>query len=92
MLVSDEPGVIALIAVEKKGGKVNGIVQKKDGRNWSSSRMSVKEKWASKKEAVDFFHLHADKHLCGSLSLHPPTVSGQHRRRLRPASLVMRFQ
>jgi len=33
MLVGDEPGVIALIAVEKKGGKVNGIVQKKDGRN-----------------------------------------------------------
>lgn len=35
---------------------------------------------------------HADKHLCGSLSLHPPTVGGQHRRRLRPTSLVMRFQ
>ena len=28
MLVSDEVGVIALIAVDKKGGKVNGIVQK----------------------------------------------------------------
>ena len=32
MLVGDEPGVIVLIAVEKKGGKVNGIVQKKDGK------------------------------------------------------------
>ena len=28
MLVSDEDGVIALISVDKKGGKVNGIVQK----------------------------------------------------------------
>jgi hypothetical protein len=28
MLVSDEVGVVALIAVDKKGGKVNGIVQK----------------------------------------------------------------
>jgi hypothetical protein len=32
MLVGDEPGVIVLIAVKKKGGKVNGIVQKKDGK------------------------------------------------------------
>jgi hypothetical protein len=28
MLVSDEVGVVALVAVKKKGGKVNGIVQK----------------------------------------------------------------
>jgi hypothetical protein len=28
MLVSDEPDVVALIAVEKKGGKANGIVQR----------------------------------------------------------------
>ena len=28
MLVSDEVGVVVLVAVEKKGGKVNGIVQK----------------------------------------------------------------
>ena len=28
MLVSDEVGVVALIAVDKKGGKMNGIVQK----------------------------------------------------------------
>ena len=32
MLVGDKPGIIALIAVEKKGGKVNGIIQKKDGK------------------------------------------------------------
>ena len=29
MLVSDEPGVFALISVEKTGGKVNGIVKKR---------------------------------------------------------------
>jgi hypothetical protein len=28
MLVSDEDGVIALVSVDKKGGKVDGIVQK----------------------------------------------------------------
>ncbi len=32
MLVSDEVGIVALIAVNKKGGKVNGIVQR-DGEN-----------------------------------------------------------
>ncbi len=32
MLVSDENGVIALISVDKKGGKVDGIVQK-NGEN-----------------------------------------------------------
>jgi hypothetical protein len=32
MLVSDEDGVIALISVDKKGGKVDGIVQK-NGEN-----------------------------------------------------------
>ena len=31
MLVSDEEGTIALIAVEEKSGKVNGIVQRGDG-------------------------------------------------------------
>ena len=32
MLVSNEDDVIALIAVEKKGGQVDGIVQKKNGK------------------------------------------------------------
>ncbi len=31
-LIGDKPGIIALIVVEKKGGKVNGTVQKKDGK------------------------------------------------------------